>query len=160
MAYPPDMTTKCLMHMVMHLLKFPHGSRYCIDKADFGLERSEDLDVKLPRKGTKLKCFHWFADAAPEAEGYKGITGGVGMLARGPILTISQRQTLASPCTHSLEVVGAGTNINYLIPVSGLLQEVRIRLGRPVPFYLDSLSTVYAATSDASAKKSAWVLRR
>ena len=82
------------------------------------------------------------------------------MLARGPILTISQRQTLASPCTHSLEVVGAGTNINYLIPVSGLLQEVRIRLGRPVPFYLDSLSTVYVATSDASAKKSAWVLRR
>ena len=35
-----------------------------------------------------------------------------------------------------------------------------IRLGKPTPFYLDSMSTVFVAQNEAAAKKSAWILRR
>ena len=40
------------------------------------------------------------------------------------------------------------------------MQEVRVRLGASVPFYLDSASTVFVAKSDTGIKKSIWLIRR
>ena len=51
-------------------------------------------------------------------------------------------------------------NVNQIVPESGLLQEVRIHLGKPVPMYFDSKTTVFVASSDASVKKSVWLIRR
>ena len=42
----------------------------------------------------------------------------------------------------------------------GTLQELRIRCGKPTPYYLDSSSTVFVATDDKSVKKSVWLIRR
>ena len=42
----------------------------------------------------------------------------------------------------------------------GVLQELSIQRGCAVPFYLDSLSTVFVCTSDTAIKKSAWLIRR
>ena len=41
-----------------------------------------------------------------------------------------------------------------------MLQEIRIRLGKSTPFYLDSNTTVFVAESDTAIKKSAWLIRR
>ena len=76
------------------------------------------------------------------------------MLACGPIQTISQRQHLSAPCAHTSEVVGAGTNFSFVVPVNGVLQELHIRQGVPTAFYLDSASTVFVATDDTAIKKS------
>ena len=65
-------------------------------------------------------------------------TGGIGMLAGGCVLAISQNQHLSAPCTHTAETVGAGTNVNLLVPIAGLFQELHILYGACVPFYLDS----------------------
>ena len=82
------------------------------------------------------------------------------MLARGCILGLSQRQHLAAPCSHSSEVVSAGTNFSLAMPVIGVLEELRIQLGKAVPFYLDSKTTVFVASSDSAVKKSVWLIRR
>ena len=50
--------------------------------------------------------------------------------------------------------------LNLLVPVSGVLQELRIRQGCKVPFYLDSMTTVFVAKSDTAIKKSVWLIRR
>ena len=50
-------------------------------------------------------------------------------------------------------------NLNGVIPFNGLLQEIRIRQGRVTPFYLDSKTTVFVATSDTAARKSVWLMR-
>ena len=57
-------------------------------------------------------------------------------------------------------MVSAGTNLNVLVPTNGLLQELRIRLGKPTPFYLDSATTVFVAGDDKAVKKSVWLVRR
>ena len=44
--------------------------------------------------------------------------------------------------------------------MSGVLQEVRIRCGARVPFYLDSKTTVFVAKTDTAIKKSVWLIRR
>ena len=41
-----------------------------------------------------------------------------------------------------------------------MLQEAHIRQGVPIPFYLDSRTTVLVASDDAAAKKSVWLKRR
>ena len=82
------------------------------------------------------------------------------MLAHGCIAGISQRQHLKAPCAHSSEVVGAGTNFSLAVPVCGVLQEVRVQLGAALPFYLDSVTTVFVAASDTAIKKSVWLIRR
>ena len=73
---------------------------------------------------------------------------------------VSQNQHLAAPCVHTSEVVSASTCLNILAPVGGVLQELHVRCGQFIPFYLDSLSTVYVATSDVGVKKSVWLIRR
>ena len=82
------------------------------------------------------------------------------MLARGPLIAACQRNHLSSPDANSCELVAAGNNLNFLVPINGILQEVRVRLGVPTPFYLDSLSSVCVSNNDASAKKSVWLRRR
>ena len=46
------------------------------------------------------------------------------------------------------------------MPQNGLLQEWRLRLGRPTPFYLDSLTTVFVSMTDTAVKKSVRLVRR
>ena len=57
-------------------------------------------------------------------------------------------------------MVSAGTNFNFAVPVIGMLQELRVQQGKPVPFYLDSKTTVFVASSDSAVKKSVWLIRR
>ena len=102
-------------------------------------------------------AYHYFADASNNV---RSITGGVGILAGGCIQASLQRQHLKAPCAHSAEVVGGGNNLNSVVPVNGTLQESRIRLGVPTPFYLDSRTTVLVSSDDAAAKKSVWLKRR
>ena len=130
-----------------------------------GLERPEaDDDLIAPfTEGRKAMYYHFFSDASLKTNGQgksASVTGGVGMLAGGPIQTISSSQHLASPDSHTSEVVAAGVNVSTLVPVNGLLQEMRIRLGRSCPFYLDSKTTVFVAVTNAAVKKSVWLLRR
>ena len=63
-------------------------------------------------------------------------------------------------CSHGAEVVAAGTALNQLVPVNGVLQELRIRCGSSCPFYLDSKTTVFVSMSDSAVKKSVWLIRR
>lgn len=105
----------------------------------------------------KAMYFHYFSDANLK-EG--SVSGGIGMLAGGPIVGLSQRQHHTAPESHTAEIVAAGVNVNQCIPVNGLLQELRIRLGRATPFYLDSKTSVFVSNSDAAVKKSVWLLRR
>ena len=57
-------------------------------------------------------------------------------------------------------MVAAGNNFNHMVPCSGLLQELHILLGARVPFYLDSMTTVFVISSDTAIKRSAWLMRR
>ena len=57
-------------------------------------------------------------------------------------------------------MVGAGTNFSLVVPVNGILQELGIRQGVPLPFYVDSSTTVFVATSDTAIKKSILLIRR
>ena len=57
-------------------------------------------------------------------------------------------------------MVAAGNNFHAVVPQNGLLQELRLRLGRGTPFYLDSATTVFVARTDTAVKKSAWLIRR
>ena len=82
------------------------------------------------------------------------------MFGGGCICPVSQRQHLAPTGSHAFEVVAAGTNYSFLVPAAGLAQEWHINLGETIPFYLDSTSTVFVATSDTAIKKSAWLIRR
>ena len=156
MAAPSGSTLKNVKHIVMHLLAFPDGASYGI-KGSFGLEQPDDVDLSNPWGNSKFMFAHWFADANLTL---KSTTAGVGMLAGGCICPVSQRQHLKAPCAHTVEVVGAGTNFSIMIPIIGVLQELYINLGRPTPLYLDSLTTLYVATSDTAIKKSVWLIRR
>ena len=55
--------------------------------------------------------------------------------------------------------MAAGTNVNDCIQINGTLQELSIRQGKPTPFYLDSITTIFVARKDA-ARKSMWLQRR
>ena len=109
--------------------------------------------------GQKEYGLHFAADAAPD-DGGRGITGGVGMLNGGAIITISSRQHLAAPDMHAKEVYAAGTVMHKIVPLRGLLTEWRIHQDRATPVYIDSASTVFVAQSRGAVKKSAWIRRR
>jgi hypothetical protein len=98
--------------------------------------------------------FHFFSDANP------GVSGGVAMLAGATIGTRSGRMHIKAPNIHTSEAVSAGDNLNMVIPINGVLQELRVRCGVPTAFYLDSATTVFVACDDAAAKKSVWLKRR
>ena len=165
MAYPSEVTLKCARYLVMHLKHYAKGITFGGWGNCNGLERPEnDDDLIAPyTEGRKAMYYHFFSDASLKVSGTgkpASVTGGVGMLAGGPIQTIAQSQHLASPDSHTSEVVAAGVNLSLIVPVNGVLQELGIRLGRSCPFYLDSKTTVFVAMSDAAVKKSVWLLRR
>ena len=142
-------------HVVMHLVAVP-------DHAWYGGFPGGDLqqpDVLIPpyTKGHKALYYHFFSDASNAA---KSISGGVGMLGGGPIQHPSSRQHLTAPESHTAEVVSGGTNVNHVIPVNGVLQELSIRLGMATPYYLDSRSTTFVASTDIAVRKSVWLQRR
>jgi len=70
------------------------------------------------------------------------------------------RQHLSAPDSHTIELVAAGTALHRVIPMRGLLQEVRITQEAPTPLYIDSASTVFVAMNRASIKRSVWLRRR
>jgi hypothetical protein len=156
MAYPHGRTLKCLRFQTMFLVKHGRGVTYGGFGA-FGLERDESIPVTSPLAGPKLMFLHFFSDASLDVH---SVSGGVAMLAGGCVLPISQTQHLKSPCSHTSETVAAGTNLNILIPIAGLLQEFHILCGASVPFYLDSETTVKVGNSDTAIKKSVWLIRR
>ena len=155
-ARPHDRTLKGLRHMVMHLRQHRHSASYCTRGA-VGLERDPDAPLVALHGATRPAYMHSFVDA--NLKSYSR-TGGVGMLACGPIHTVSQNQHLASPCSHTSEVVAASTFLNHLVPTIGSLQELGIMRGMACPFYLDSMTTVFVANDDKGVKKSVWLIRR
>jgi hypothetical protein len=157
MQFPHERTLKALRYQTMHLLEHSQGISFGGRSDRFGLERSPGEAATRDPYVDRPMYLHWFSDASNNVSSR---TGGVGMLARGCILPLSQRQHLKNPCAHSSEVTSAGTNLHMLIPVTGVCQELHIQLGERVPFYLDSATTVFVATSDTAAKKSVWIVRR
>jgi hypothetical protein len=161
MAFPSDETHKCLCYQTMYLVA--HGRGISYGPCTFGsLERHDSLEVTNPLghdrdNADKLSIHHWFSDANLDTG---SITGGIGMLAKGPIAAASQNQHLASPDAHTSEVVAASSNLNFLVPCNGVLQEIHIRLGTKTPFYLDSMTTVFVSKTDTAIKKSVWLIRR
>ena len=142
-------------HIALHLYQYP-------TTVTWGGGKSLVLAQPSPPPFTPLSKeygLHFAADAAPD-DGGRGITGGVGMLNGGAIITVSSRQHLAAPDMHAKEVFAAGTIMHFLVPIRGLLTEWRIHQERPTPIYIDSASTVFVAQSRGAVKKSAWVRRR
>jgi hypothetical protein len=156
MQFPHELTLKCVRFMLMHLLAHSQGLTFG-KKGTFGLEQPQGVDLKDPYGSSKFMFFHFFADANLRT---RSTTGGIGMLAGGCILPVCQRQHLSAPGSHTVEVVGGGTNFSLVVPVNGVLQELRIRRGMATPFYLDSSTTVFVATSDTAIRKSIWLIRR
>ena len=50
------------------------------------------------------------------------------------------RQHLTAPCSHTAEVVSAGTNLHLIVPINGTLQELGIRQGIATLYYFDSFT--------------------
>ena len=155
MAHPHALTLKELRYTVASLAANPRCNTYG-GWGIVGLEAAPERVLPFT-EGRKDMAYHFFSDASNNT---MSVTGGVGMLAGGPIQSISQNQHLAAPCSHTSEVVSGGNNLNAVVPQNGLLQEVHIRLGVPCPFYLDSRTTVLVSQDDAAARKSAWLKRR
>ena len=155
MAFPSDDTLKKLRFSVSALVANPRSATY----GGWGIIGLEPSAARIApyTDGRKDMAYHFFSDAS---NGVKSVAGGVGMLAGGPIQIFSQTIHLAAPDSHSAEVTAAGTNMNGVLPVNGVLQEAHIRGGAPTPFYLDSKTTIYVANDDAAAKKSVWLKRR
>ena len=152
MANPGDERLGQLRHMFMHLGEKPQGKI-------FGGPHVSGCCATGPEiapftTGSKSGQYHFFSDASIN------VTGGVGMFAGTCIQGISLRQHLESPGAHTSEIVAAGTNLNHIVPVNGVLQELGIRLGVPTRTYFDSASTVFVAKSDTAPKKSVWLARR
>ena len=156
MAYPhPELTLKALRYIFMHLRHNPEPASWG-GWGVVGLEQTNAL-ITPYSPGVKAMYFHYFSDANLKE---RSTSGGLGMLGGGPICILSQRQQLASPDSHTSEVVSAGVNLSTVIPINGTLQELRIRCGAATPFYLDSKTTVFVATNDTAVKKSVWLVRR
>ena len=155
MGKPSPAHRKHLNYMLMHMEHSPVGIWWG-QKGRFGLEQPDEL-VDPVAGVNKPMYFHYFSDANVEMPSY---TGGVGMLACGPVLVICQRQHHTTPGSHASELTSGGTNVDQTVPLNGLLQELRIRLGKATPFYLDSSTSVFVSTNDKAAKKSIWMQRR
>ena len=126
-----------------------------LSNAEDSLENDDDPFTE----GEKEMGLHFAADASPD-DAARGITGGVGMLCGGAIITVSARQHLATPDMHANEVLAAGTIMHKIVPLRGLLTEMRIPQEQGTPLYIDSASTVFVAQSRGAVKKSAWIRRR
>ena len=154
MSNPSHSVNSYAKQIALHLFQYPVPVKW---------GGSSDLELSSPSpapySGKKEYGLHFAADASPGDE-TRGITGGVGMLAGGAIVTISARQHLATSCMHSNELLAAGTIVHKIVPIRGLLTELRIPQELPTPLYLDSASTVFVAQSRAAVKKSAWMRRR
>ena len=155
MHSPHSTTLKCLRYQVMSLV-VNDFSLYLGGEGCTSLEQPDDWKAGDPY-GRRVWHYHFFSDANLDV---RSRTGGVGMLAGGCIQPISTDQHLASPDAHTSEVVAGGTNLNSMVPVAGTLQELHILCGASVTMYFDSKTTVFVASSDASVKKSVWLIRR
>ena len=158
MADPSMGTHKNLCYMLRHLV--PRCETECNRHGGIGcndLESPEHPVAPTEALTNKLWYYHHYADASNDM---RSVTGGVGMLAGGCIMSVSQTQHLVAPDSHTSEVVGGGTNFHFVEPINGLLQELHIRCGHATMLLFDSRTTVFVASSDASVKKSAWVTRR
>ena len=115
-------------------------------------------DSPMPFASAKREYgLHWFADGSPVA---KSITGGVQMLAGGAYDSVSSRQHLTAPDSHTVEVVSAGSVYARSVVARGQLQKLRIPQASPTPAYVDSKSTIFVAERRASVRRSAWNARR
>jgi hypothetical protein len=88
------------------------------------------------------------------------VSGTLIMLGGGAIEMLSQRQHLVSPDSHTSEVAAAGTCVNHVTTMRGILQELYCPQLFPTPVYLDSLSTFYVAADKHSVKRSQHNMRR
>ena len=155
MSNPSHGVNAYAKQIALHLYQYPIAVKW-------GGSTSLELSSPSPPPFTPDKKeygLHFAADASPGDE-TRGITGGVGMLAGGALLTISSRQHLATSCMHSNELLAAGTIVHKIVPLRGLLTEMRIPQEHPTPTYIDSASTVFVAQSRGAVKKSAWMRRR
>ena len=155
MASPSHDVNAYAKHIAMHLYHYP-------TPVTWGGGKTLELAQPSPppfTPGCKEYGLHFAADAAPD-DGGRGITGGVGMLNGGAIITISSRQHLTAPDMHAKEVFAAGTVMHKIVPIRGLLTEWRVHQDRPTPTYIDSASTIFVAQSRGAVKKSAWIRRR
>jgi hypothetical protein len=157
MHSPTRDTLKFTRHMLLHMQAYPRFNTY----GGWNVVGLETPPTRVPpyTAGQKDMSFHYFSDANV---GSPAVSGGVGMLAGGPIIVESQRQHLKAPNSHTTEVVSAAWWQSQLRHSNwnGVLQELRIRCGVPTAYYLDSATTLFVAADDAAAKKSAWLIRR
>ena len=141
---------------LLHIYAFPTtvtwGGPGCTS-----LESVETIQRPFSAEGLRIYSLHMFSDANVDD---KSITGGVMMLAGGAILSLSQRQHLVSPDSHTSEVNAAGTCTNRIQTIREVLQELYIQQIHPTPLYLDSLSTTFVAADKGSVKRSQHNLRR
>ena len=155
MASPSHDVNAYAKHIAMHLYHHPIPVTWTGGQT---LELSQPSPPPFT-PNAKEYGLHFAADAAPD-DAARGITGGIGMLNGGVILTVSSRQHLKSPDMHAFEVLAAGTIMHKMVPLRGLLTEWRIPQELPTPLYIDSASTVFVAQSRGAVKKSAWIRRR
>ena len=152
----PDEVMKHIRHMIFHTVSYPEGLRFGGKHLTKGAEQPNELVYPFT-KGVKAGYLEWFSDGSLQET---SVTGGVAMFGGASVLNIYQRQHLKASSSHSVELVSAGTNLHFLYPINGLLQEWGARQGKPTPFWLDSLSSVYTIDSAMAVKKSIWLLRR
>ena len=120
MSNPSHEVNAYAKHIAMHLYQYPIPVTW---------GGSTSLELSVPTvapftDGAKEYGLHFAADASPD-DAARGITGGVGMLAGGAILTISSRQHLATPDMHANEVLAAGTIMHKIVPLcTSSLKEV------------------------------------
>jgi len=151
---PSHETRKCLEYMLMHLISHDEGISYGGQPYVF-LDQPDPLLAPFAGAARPM-YYHHFTDASLT----NVMSGGVGFLSCGPLLTLSQTQHIVAPCAHSNEVVAGGSNHSLLVPVVGLLQEVHVQCGAVPPLYFDSKTTIFVSMDDAADKKSIWVRRR
>ena len=82
------------------------------------------------------------------------------MFARGSFASGSFRQHNIAEHAFISELNTASVGAAQTMPFSGILSELGIKQSAPVPIFSDSRSTILAARSHSSLKKSLYVLRR
>ena len=79
----------------MHVIAYPECNLYGVSGI-VGLEQPETLTMPGVAD-RRVAYFEFYSDAS---NGEKSYTGGVGLLAGGPVLNICQRQHLSAPDSH------------------------------------------------------------
>ena len=116
MSNPSHEVNAYAKHIALHLYQYPVAVKW---------GGATDLELSQPSpppftEGEKEMGLHFAADASPD-DAARGITGGVGMLCGGAIITVSARQHLATPDMHANEVLAAGTIMHKIVPGPFLL---------------------------------------